>query len=298
MKRRLITVLTIIVFSTMLLLTANANEAGGVPASMPDDMIEEEIAASIVIFINSITDESQQNVAASDIDFSRAYKIYVSYNVFDLDDNSFSQIINVCERSSIVIYEIPVFLENGDVYVANIERRMPSNENLRMVLSESELAEYELMVGKWVVSAMHQYLADDVPFVDYYEIVKESARATGADPIFVGGLPYFRTVVAIFPDENGDAGRLIPINPPAFLWYDSLSMFSYEYSQNGWLDYSTVKEYIRTHPPEVYPDLSGGDPGGLSNVTYDDTSFPWWIPVAIIGLIGLAAVFILKLKFM
>jgi len=246
---------------------------------MPYDFNENEMAVEILDFARVYSDDFPRELTIADIDFSGAYKIFVAYNIFELDINNYVEVIEILENNSVIIYEVPIFFENGDVYVANIQRAFPIDEGAKEIFSEDELAEYEQRAGNWVVSVMSQYLADDAPFFDFYGIVQDSINATGVSPIFVGGLPYFRNAVALFPDENGDVGRLIPINPPAFIWHD-LSAFKDEYLLKGWLDYSRVKEYIRAHPLEVDPDLSGGGSGSFLSDVPDTATFSGWIIIA------------------
>ena len=293
MKRCFLMILTVVVFAAGLSFFAYADEPGTGYVTIAEDMNKEEIAESILGFINTFEGDLPREVTEADIDFSGAYKIYVDTNVFEFVDSSFTKMTETLEQTSTIIFNVPIFLENGDVYVANIQRSLPLKETVREVLTEEEIADYEQTVGKWVVSAMFQYLAEDAPFTDYYEIVKDGISATGTSPIFVGSLPYFRNAVALFPDENGNVGRLIPINPPAFVW-ENLDEFKDEYSENGWLKYSRVQDYVKKHAMEEKPELSGGGLGGAIDADAINTSFSWWITIAgftaFFGLIGVFAI--------
>lgn len=290
MKRLIYTVLAVMAFSMLTPVYVAASDTGNAHFSLPYDLDVEAMTIEIMAFADCFKNEFPRELSIDDIDFSKAYKFYVDINVFEIDSNDYFQLVDELERSSDIVIQVPVFFENGDVYVANIQRRAPSNDNLSAVLSDEDLLEYEQKVGKWVVSAMFQYLADDVPFIDYYEAVQESADATGASPIFVGGLPYFRDPVAIFPDEDGNARRLIPLSGRSLSWH-GLGRFENDFSKTGWLDYSEVRDYIIAHPSGTGFGLNGGVPGGSSSVTLKGTSFPWWILAVIAIVLSMVFVF-------
>ena len=139
---------------------------------------------------------------------------------------------------------------------------------------------------------------DEGQFVDYYEIVRESIHETGALPIFVSGLPYFGTAVALFPDENGNVGRLIHLFPYPNHWNNLYMTFGDELSRNGWLEYSEVKEYVRKHPPAGPSNLSGvGNSGSSPDAASGGTSLSWLVYILIfIVMFGLAVVFTIMHK--
>jgi len=271
------------------------SSAGGVGITTADQegFCEDEIALEIVGFSVVFSNELPRELTVDDVDFSRARKFYVDVNIFDIETDVFFQMAYTLENIATILFEVPVYFENGDVYVANVHRRNPIRMDARELLSEAELANYEQGVGKWFVASMSQYNANSNPYVDYYEVLAETISATGKFPLLVGSLPYFRSPVAIFPDEEGSIKYLIPLSAHSLSWY-GLGVFEKEFDQNGWLEYSKVKEYINTHPLEVDSELTGGGGGNTSN----NTEFIWWIPVVlVIGLGSLSCILVLgKIK--
>ena len=74
---------------------------------------------------------------------------------------------------------------------------------------------------------------------------------------FVGSLPYFSNPVALFPDESGNVGKVIPIIPEAVAWTE-LGNFKDDFYRKGYLNYDEVREYIYLNPEIINPELSGG----------------------------------------
>jgi len=279
MKRFLLVVIIIIWFS-LFGLPAFASGPDFIGVEMPDDMDIEELTENILVLVNAISNEQPREITPEDIDFFLAYRIFIDTDIFELNVNTFSELNNVLNETSDHIYEIPIFLENGDVYVANLQIRLPLRDDVRHLLTQDQIDEHERTVGKWVVSAIFQYLAWDVPFVDYYEIVSDVIEETGSLPIFVGSLQYFVRAVAIFPDESGNIGKLIPLSPLNVNW-SGLRGFRDKFDQNGWLDYNEIKNYITRNPENIDPNLTGGAvQNGFNNTSINNNNLLIWIRVA------------------
>ena len=301
MKRKIIIILAIAILAIMVSLPTNAVGVSYNHASIPPDMSEEDMTISILEFSNGYRDEFPREITASDIDFSKAYKIYVDVDIFGINTYDYSQMLDILNKTSSIIYEVPICFENGDIYVANIQRCLPLRESAREVMTNEEVDLYEQTVGKWVVSAMFQFLSAETPFLgDYLETVKKSIPTFDGEMALIGSLPYFRDVVAVIPNENGEIERLIPLRPYPGLW-NYLGDFKDEFMQNGWIDYVMVKDYINKHPQITNSDYAGGisiQPG-VTSVT-DEVSpgnaYVWIIPIAAICVVLSCLAVAAKLK--
>ena len=200
----------------------------------------EEMKEEIVNFINSsYYGEIPYNLTTDDIDFSGAYKIFVDTNIFEIQTNNYDELLSILEAESVRIYEVPVFLDNGDVYVANLSINLPLNNNARKVMTDSEIKNYLSTVGSWSVSVMYKYPKEEGNYVEYNEMLKSEIEEFG-QPILVGSLPYFRDAVALFRNPDGNVGKVVPLNPSTVQW-DKLLL-----QENANInDYSQLKASIK-----------------------------------------------------
>jgi len=261
MKRRILILLTAFVLTTALPFTGYATERIRGNDYLPQDFKLEEMRAEIMMSVNVFQREFPRELKFEDIDLSRAYKIYMT-NVFEIETNDFKVLTSILEQKENCIFVVPIYFENGDVYVANIQRRNPLPENADEIFTKNEIDRHKQSVGHWVVSAVSQYLANDIPFVDYYDVVRDSIIETRTLPILVGGLPYFKWTVALFPDEAGNISRIVPIDPGMADWSGLRSSRQQTFKEKGWLDYSETKSFLSANPPRANPDIAGGNAGG------------------------------------
>ena len=221
---------------------------------MPEDMDVEYIVERIVAITNGHIDSLERMVTREDIDLSGAYKIYLE-NVFNLPVTDFNDVKEILEKG-VYIFEVPIKI-GENTYVANLQLVGPvddRDEALRLLGAEW-LADYEKRVGTWDVSVVYAYLADS-PFKDYYETASNISNIRGIQPLLVGGLPGFRMLVAIYPDESGNMSIIVPTVNDVVQW-DALGMSRSEYEGKA-LDYATIKEAVQRLPP------SDGRTGGSS----------------------------------
>lgn len=97
---------------------------------------------------------------------------------------------------------------------------------------------------------------EDIDFSRAYKIhvmTNIFTTETGTFPILVGGLPYFKWPVALFPDETGKSSRLVPISPELVEWSRLRITNQQTFEQNGRLDYSEIKSYISANPAGIEP---------------------------------------------
>ena len=207
----------------------------------------EEMKEEIVNFINSsFYGEIPYSLTTDDVDFSGAYKIYVDTNIFEIPTNNYDELLSILEAESARIYEVPVFFDNGDVYVANLQINLPLNKIAYEVMTDKEIEGYLSTVGSWSVSVMYQYIKGRDDYIEYNEMLKSEIEEFGS-PIFVGGLPYFRTAVALFKKPDGDIGKLVPLNPASVQW-DELWLKHDESID----DYAKLKAHIKTSNSTVF----------------------------------------------
>lgn len=266
--------------------------------TFPDDFDKSSISSEIYTWIASetITEETNgENISSSvNVDFSKAYKIYIETNIFDLQSNNFGEVKQQLEAGGFM-YEVPVNFGQY-TFLANVSRGIAPRPEASAILSEAEIADLNEKVGKWVVPGGGLFDAEN-PFVDYYERVYSIVGSSGEKPIFVGGLPYFRYAVALFPDDNGDIGKIVPVNIAAVDW-EGLNL-NYD-NPSPILEYSIIKEYILKHPEPIFEESYSG--GGGSSLPFDEGSSnsrgnaPLFLIVALIAITGIALLVIKTMK--
>lgn len=233
--------------------------------SLPPDMDTAQLSERIVSDVNScFGDELPHLIGDSDVDFSKAFKIYIDTNIFAQETNNYDEVRNILEKGT-YIFEVPIYFDNGDVYVVNIARNNPMTPEAYELMTEEMVDEYEPTVGEWSINAIFQYLADENPFPDYYASLKDEIDARGSKPLLVGSLPYFRFAVAIFPDDKGNLDRIYPYAQAlGGDWYGNLGLKKEDAAQG--FDYLTVKNAINANPPK-YDDTGGGGSGSNASPT-------------------------------
>ena len=152
-----------------------------------------------------------REITPEDVDFDNAYKIYVGTNIFDLQTINYHEILSHLE-DGVYVYEIPIRI--GELtFIANAQLQTPiaedDYERVSALLSADALAAYEERAGTWVVSVLREYNAEN-PFLDYYDTAARVSGVHHARPILVGALPGFTQAVALYPDEAGNVGMLVP----------------------------------------------------------------------------------------
>ncbi|MDR1067649.1 MAG: hypothetical protein LBL36_00180 [Clostridiales Family XIII bacterium] len=193
-----------------------------------------------------------------DIDLSKAYKIYVDTDIFTLKSNKYDDIVAALEKGT-YFYFVPIF-DKDATYLVNVQYYKPLSADAKKILTEEEIADYNSKVGKWAVVGIDQY-DDESPFRDYYTT---AAKATGNNkekPLLIGSLPYFRDVVALYSDGNGNAGSIVPIIPE-LMETELLGLNVAEKSKA--YQYGDIKEkvaYAKKIDPDRNENLIGGSSG-------------------------------------
>ena len=234
-----------------------ALKADGYTTVLPENMDREYVAERAVLMINGYHDLLEREVTISDVDLSRAYKIYVGTNIFELPTSRYDEIVAYLEEET-YIFLVPVTI--GDhTFTANIATVSPVRDEVRhLFASEEALAEYESRVGTWGVSAAFAYSNEE--FCDYYETAARVSGRTDVQPILIGALPGYSMAVALYPDADGNAGEIAVINPKAASW-DALKLSQSEY-ENKTITYATAKESSSRIRRASNPDTAGGFGGG------------------------------------
>jgi len=222
------------------------------------DKAESELSSisnEIVTEVNELYKDENNTITVTDIDYNKAFKVYVDTDVFKLSTNKASEIESTLESGN-YIYVLPISTNNGTV-VANIQKGLPLNDNARAVLTEKEQEEVLSKVGQWVVSSITFYDLGDTRF-DYSKSLSSKVGEIPDGTMLVGSLPIFHDVVALIPGDDGMVESLVPVTESAYET-EQISMV-----KNGFYDYLQVKEYNNQLPPED-PDLAGST--GITTAT-------------------------------
>jgi len=241
-------------FCAALRMFSTSAHANSQMIDLPTDMDQAYIVEQILELSNSFPNQLDREVTKSDIDLTKAYKIYVGTNIFELHTTNYNEILEQMEQGDI-IYEVPILIGN-DTVIANIERVMPVRDEVRHLMLADDLVSYEKRVGTWGASSVSVY--SDESFADYYETASRVSGRTDVPPVLLGGLPGFRMAVAIYPDKLGNIGELVLTRPESAAW-DSLGLSRAEY-ENKALDYSVAKNSVLNISPSA-PGVVGGYDG-------------------------------------
>jgi hypothetical protein len=209
---------------------------------LPPDMDVGLLRIEIADKINSYEEgpfAPPRKVTKEDIDFSNIFKFYVDTDIFSVQTNSFEEMTQILEKGN-CMFELIVFVDEV-VYEVDLSRGLPvDKDKVKDVLTEAQIKNLESEVGKWIVPGI-SYFDSQTEYIDYYKIAMEMADVTDKQPLLVGGLPSFHYPVALFSDENGNIGKIVPIYHNAIPWED-LGLEP----QDGdvVLDYTEIKEIV------------------------------------------------------
>ena len=204
------------------------------------------ISNEIVTTVNELYGDENNIITAADIDYKKAFKVYVDTDVFKLSTNNASEL-----ESGNYIYVLPISTNNGTI-VANIQKGLPLNDNARAVLTKEEQQEVLSKVGQWVVSSVAFYNSGDTRY-DYSNSLYNKVGDIPDGTMLVGSLPIFHDVVALIPGDDGMVESLVPVTEST---YEAEQISKAENSSNVY-DYQQVKEYASQLPTEN-SDLAGG----------------------------------------
>lgn len=216
-----------------------------------------DISDKIITAVNEVYDD--KGVATvNDIDYSKAYKVYVDTNIFELPTNEVDDIRNTLENGN-YIYLVPVSMDNGTV-VVNVQKGLPLSNNAKAVLTEKEQQEVLNNVGKWIVSSLTFYENGNGNLsYDYETILSNMIGGIPEDTILVGSLPIFQDVVALIPNKDGIVESIVPV---AATTIDG-ELVNYMRKDSKFFDYAKTKD-IANNLPEADPDMAGG--AGISDL--------------------------------
>jgi len=219
----------------------------------PADMDRDYIVNKFVDSVNRLyAEELPRKATKEDVNLLKAFKIYVGTDVFAMETNNFLEVKSNLEKGSF-IFEVPMYIEDK-TFVANIQRILPATkEDYAMMVDPKG---YEAKVGTWDISVISGYFPPDSQFLNYYVTARSVSKNTDKIPLLVGGLPFFRTAVALYPDNNGEIDKLVTLTPHATDW-EALGLVRRE--SNTDLEYSKIKRAINSMPRVSRDsDLTGG----------------------------------------
>lgn len=208
------------------------------------------ISNEIVTAVNELYGDENNTITAADIDYNKAFKVYVDTDVFKLSTNKASELESTLESGN-YIYVLPISTNNGTV-VANIQKGLPLSDDARAVLTEEEQQEVLSKVGQWVVSSVAFYDSGDTRY-DYSNSLSSKVGEIPDGTMLVGSLPIFHDVVALIPGADGMVESLVPVTESS---YEAKQISKARNSSNVY-DYQQVKEYANQLPTEN-PDIAGG----------------------------------------
>lgn len=180
--------------------------------------------------------ELERKAAAEDIDFERAYKIYVDTNIFALPGGDLGEIQTALDCGP-HIFLLPVAVGERTVMV-NLQIGLSLNPNADF--TEEERRQVLANEGRWTASAFALYHTGEEP--DYNAALRKYVGEVPSGTMLVGGLPFFREPVAI-TSWNGNAAIV-----PLLGSFDAYAIRDFELAP-GVYDYVRVKDYVNLLPP-------------------------------------------------
>ena len=202
-------------------------------------------------------------ICAEDVDFSKAYRIYIDTDTdtLRLPTNNIDEIRKALEKDlASPFVRIPIPLKNNTVEI-ELRKGYFLEEKVKDYYSEDEISEMRER-GEWDISSYTVYDQLENPFTDYYEIVARETGITDRELLFVTNLPVLTGTVALVPDDEGNVVKMVPIDTwfresdaPDFLSYlpgsppNPDGQWTIEYGESirtfiSGLDYSDVKKAI------------------------------------------------------
>ena len=238
----------------------------------------------IVRVVNEIYENKGIKVTAEDIDYSKAYKVYVDTNIFRLSTNKADKIKETLENGN-YIYLLPIDVSDGTI-VANLQKGLPLSENSKKVLSLEEQQEVLDNVGKWIVSSLYFYENGNLNF-DYESKLKSLIGVIPEDTMLVGSLPIFEDVVALIPNEDGIIESIVPLST----LNKEKDLINYSTKNNPYIySYKQIKE-IANDLPDADPNIAGEAANIETDINYIMIAFS-----VVLTLVFLAYMFYKKRK--
>lgn len=228
-------------------ITAFAADFKGEAESELKDITDEIITTVNEVYMDKIGTE----ITVDDIDFSKAFKIYVDTDVFALPTNNINDVTNTL-KSGNYIYLLPITTSKGTV-VVNIQKGLPLSDNAKSVLTEREQQEILSKVGNWVVSGISFYDLGNTSY-NYENSLLNEIGEIPEGTVFVGSLPVFHDVVALVPNNTGEIESLVAV---AQTPYD-VSGYSVARDNSKIFDYEQIKEYVVNEAPKENPEMNAG----------------------------------------
>lgn len=238
----------------------------------------------IVRVVNEIYENKGIKVTVEDIDYSKAYKVYVDINIFRLSTNKADKIKETLENGN-YIYLLPIDVSDGTI-VANLQKGLPLSENSKKVLSLEEQQEVLDNVGKWIVSSLYFYENGNLNF-DYESKLKSLIGVIPEDTMLVGSLPIFEDVVALIPNEDGIIESIVPLSTLT----KEKDLINYSTKNNPYIySYKQIKE-IANDLPDADPNIAGEAANIETDINYIMIAFS-----VVLTLVFLAYMFYKKRK--
>ncbi len=242
------------------------------------------ISDEIVTVVNEIYENRDIKVTAEDIDYSKAYKVYVDTNIFRLSTNKADKIKETLETGN-YIYLLPIDVSDGTI-VVNLQKGLPLSENSKKVLSLEEQQEVLDNVGKWIVSSVYFYENGNLNF-DYERKLKSLIGVIPEDTMLVGSLPIFEDVVALIPNEDGIIESIVPLSTLT----KEKDLINYSTKNNSYIySYKQIKE-IANDLPDADPNIAGEAANIETDINYIMIAFS-----VVLTLVIVAYMFYLKKK--
>lgn len=243
-----------------------------------------DISDEIVTVVNEIYENRDIKVTAEDIDYSKAYKVYVDTNIFRLSTNKADKIKETLETGN-YIYLLPIDVSDGTI-VVNLQKGLPLSENSKKVLSLEEQQEVLDNVGKWTVSSVYFYENGNLNF-DYERKLKSLIGVIPDDTMLVGSLPIFEDVVALIPNEDGIIESIVPLSTLT----KEKDLINYSTKNNSYIySYKQIKE-IANDLPDADPNIAVEAANIETDINYIMIAFS-----VVLTLVIVAYMFYLKKK--
>lgn len=156
--------------------------------------------------------ELTRELMMDDIDFSKAFKVYVNLDLFADSNISQSELNNLVSNAEYV-WALPVDIDLSTAFVT-ISKVGPLREGVEKSLTQEELDSLKEMVGHWSVPAVSVYQDG----LDYVQTVQDAIRTNGLSETgytlqFFGGTYGMPSVFGLLSYPNGER-YMIPVMEP------------------------------------------------------------------------------------
>lgn len=178
---------------------------------------------------------------AEDIDFTKAYKVYVDVDIFEESQISETKLESMLAEAP-EVWCVPVYY--GDVTaMVEVSRGLPLNEKNAHLLTEEEKQEILINENQWQISR-YMFYEGEIDFKQSIEntLNTNSISSMNSKYVLLGGVPGVQDIIAVIVENNYVTKVMLPDNNDIA---SESTMFSQATKKNRIYSYSEFKSLVQ-----------------------------------------------------